>query len=133
MSPRSYQARVDVCRLWDLMLLGRSQAKIARIMGKDAAWVSRAVKKLQTDTSLAFHRPKETETTNEHLGRLESLYFKALAMVEISEGKAQVTAIRTAATLLREKAQFLQFIGLMQKDQESALSKKMKEAFPLFG
>lgn len=131
MSPRSYQARVDLCRVWDLMLQGRSQAEIARIMGKDAAWVSRSVKRLQADTSLAFHRPKESEMANEHLARLESLYSKALAMVEDSEGMAQVAAIRTAGTLLREKMQFLQFVGLMQKDQETPMARNIKEAFSM--
>ena len=98
-------------------------------MGKDAAWVSRSVKKLEADTSLAFHSPKQTEMTDEHLARLERLYSKALAMIEDSEGMAQVAAIRTAGTLLREKMQFLQFVGLVTNGQETAWTKKFKAAF----
>lgn len=132
LTPRSYQARVDLCRLWDLMLQGRTQAEIAQKMGKDPAWVSRSVKRLQADTSLAFQRPQEAEIANEHLARLERLYSKALAMVEDGEGMAQVAAIRTASTLLRDKMQFMQFVGLMREDQETPFSKMQKATFPEF-
>ena len=102
-------------------------------MGKDAAWVCRTVKKLQEDGSLVFHRPKESEMVDEHLARLESLFSKALAMVENCEGMAQVAAIRTASTLLRDKRDFLQFVGLMKKEQETEWSKAQKAAFPMMG
>lgn len=113
------------------MLQGRSQADIARLMSKDAAWVCRTVKKLQTDTSPIFNRPKEEEMVDEHLARLESLYSKALTMIEDSEGMAQVAAIRTASTLLRDKRDFLEFVGLVREDQETAFSKMHRQAFPL--
>ncbi|GAA5144508.1 hypothetical protein GCM10023213_34850 [Prosthecobacter algae] len=118
LSPRAYQARVDLCRLWDLMMQGSSAADIARTMGKDPAWVSRSIKRIKGDFSTVYERPAEKEMVNDHLARLETLYAKAMKAAEESEGMAKVAAIRTVNSILRDKAQFLQFVGLIYRNQE---------------
>lgn len=119
LTPRSYQAKVDLCRLWDLMNQGRSQADIARLMRKDPAWVSRSIRVIQDDFSTVYQRPAEKELANDHLARIESLYSKAMRIAEDGEGMAQAAAVRTAAAILRDKMQFLQFVGLVEKNQEN--------------
>lgn len=119
LTPRSYQAKVDLCRLWDLMNQGRSQAEIARMMRKDPAWVSRSIQTIQSDFSTVFQRPAEKAITDDHLARIESLFSKAMRIAEDGEGMAQAAAVRTAASLLRDRMQFLQFVGLTERNQEN--------------
>lgn len=129
LSPRAYQARVDLCRLWDLMMQGSSAAEIARMMGKDPAWVSRSIKKIKGDFSTVYERPTEKEMVNDHLARLETLYGKAMKAVEDGEGMAKVAAIRTVNSILRDKSQFLQFVGLIYRNQEDQPAPCSMESF----
>lgn len=99
---------------------GRSQAEIARRMGKDPAWVSRSIRIVQDDFTTVYQRPEEKEMADDHLARLESLYAKAMRIAEDGEGMAQAAAIRTAAAIMRDKMQFLQFVGLVGRNQENS-------------
>lgn len=119
LSPRAYQARVDASRLWDLKLQGRSSAEISRMMGKDPAWVCRTLKKIESDFSAVFHRPKEAEFVNDHLAKMDLVFSKALKVAEDTEGMAKVAALRTVNTILQNRMQFLQHVGMVSKNQES--------------
>ena len=90
-------------------------------MGKDPAWVSRAIKKVQSDFSTVYQKPKESRLIEEQLARLESLYARAAATAETTEGANCIMAIRTAASVLREQFQFLQYTGMIQKNTENLL------------
>lgn len=125
LTPRSYQAKVDLCRLWDLMNQGRSQAEIARKMRKDPAWVSRSIQTINDDFSTVYQRTAEKQMANDHLARLESLYKKAMQIAEDGEGMTQAAALRTASSILRDKMQFLQFIGLVEERQETTFTNQM--------
>src|SRR4051812_25468310 len=73
LSPRAYQARLDLCRLWDLVCMNKSQADIVQLMGKDRAWVSRSIKRIQADFSILYGTPEENRLVRENLARLQSL------------------------------------------------------------
>ena len=94
-------------------------ADIARIMNKDPAWVCRSVRRIREDFSAVFQRENEASVVDGQLARLESLYATALQTIESSDGMAKVAAIRTATSILREKQNFMQFVGLMRKQQEN--------------
>ena len=121
LSPRAYQTRLDLCRVWDFLCQRKRPSEIAQAMGKDPAWVSRAIKKVQSDFSTVYQKPKESRLIEEQLARLESLYARAAATAETTEGANCIMAIRTAASVLREQFQFLQYTGMIQKNTENLL------------
>ena len=122
LSPRAYQTRLDLCHLWDLMSQGKRPSEIAQMMGKDPAWVSRSIKKVQLDFSTVFQKPDERRVIQEQLAKLDALYSRAVSAAESSDGMKQLLAIRTATTILRERFNFMQFTGIIQKDSEAPQS-----------
>lgn len=87
---------------------------IARKLGKDKAWVSRAIARLRDEQSTAFQSPKERELIGEHLAQLDSLIAKALAETEVA-GKTRLAALRVAMDAIRQKADYQLAIGLIQR------------------
>jgi|GEM_PF-5675585 len=118
LSPRAYQARLDLCRLYDLTLAGKTQAEIATIMGKDRAWVSRSVKRIREDFSTVFERPQATQLIDEHLAQLDSLHRQTMQTAENSTGAAKVAAMRLAMDLLSKRAEYLRNVGLLPNGEQ---------------
>jgi hypothetical protein len=70
LTPRAYQARLDLCRLRNLVCMRKSQAEIAQTMGKDPAWVSRSIKRMHSDFSILHATPDENRLIWENLSVL---------------------------------------------------------------
>jgi len=111
LSPRAYQARLDLCRLWDLVCMQKSQTEITQIMDKDPAWVSRSIKRIQSDFSILYGTPTEGEIIRENLARLESLYAEALNTVHSSDGYSRISALRVTAEIVRQQAEYQVTVG----------------------
>jgi hypothetical protein len=111
LSPRAYQARLDLCRLWDLVCMQKSQTEIAHIMGKDAAWVSRSVKRIQADFSTIYGTPTEEEIIRDNLARIESLYSEALNSLHSTNGYSRISALRVTAESVRQKSEYEVTVG----------------------
>lgn len=118
LSPRAYQARLDLCRVYDFLIQRKRPSEIAELMGKDRAWVSRAIKKVQQDLSPMFETPTEKRAIQEQLAQFELLNSKALRLAASTDETKQLLAIRLAATVMAERQKFLQYIGLVRKDSQ---------------
>jgi len=106
MSPREYEARVDLCRLWDLMQMRLPSVEIGRRMSKDPAWVCRSIQKIESDFTTLFPRPNEERTIATNIATLESLHARLLREAEDLEGSAKVAALRAAAEVWRQKCDY---------------------------
>lgn len=95
------------------MLAGKTQCEIAEAMGKDAAWVSRSVKRIRADFSSVYVRPEARQMMDEHLAQLDSLYRQALQTAESAAGMAKISALRLAGELLTKRAEYQKSIGLL--------------------
>lgn len=127
MSPREYQARLDLLHVQDCIWARMKPAEIARKLGKDKAWVSRAIQRLETERATEYRSPRESELIGDNVRQLESLLSSALAVAQREkEAKTQLSAIRTAADLLRQKADYEISVGFVQKHdaRENAESRK---------
>ena len=71
MSPREYAARLDLLRVQDCLWARMKPTAIARKLGKDKAWVSRAIARIREEQATAFQSPTERELTKEHLAQLD--------------------------------------------------------------
>lgn len=111
MTPREYEAKRDLCALWDLMQQRISSAEIARRMGKDPAWVCRSIKRIQEDASTLYPRPGEAAIVAKNLATLESLLTCALKEAAERCGRTKILAIRAAADILRQKSEYEIRIG----------------------
>jgi len=111
LSPRAYQARLDLCRLWDLVCMNKSQADIVQLMGKDRAWVSRSIKRIQADFSILYGTPEENRLVRENLARLQSLYAEARKTAFSTVGHSRVAALRLAAELVHQQSQYEITVG----------------------
>jgi hypothetical protein len=111
LSPRAYQKRLDLSRLWDLVCMQKSQAEIAQIMDKDPAWVSRSIKKIQADFSTVHATPAEGGIIRENLARWETLYSEARRIAAVSDGFKRISALRLCAEVLRQKAEYEVTVG----------------------
>lgn len=111
LSPRAYQARRDLCRLWNLVHMQKSQAEIAQEMGKDTAWVSRSIKRIHSDFSILYATPDENQMIHENLARLESLYAEALRILSTSTGHSRISACRLVAEIVRQQAEYQVTVG----------------------
>jgi hypothetical protein len=111
LSPRAYEARLDLCRLWDLVCRQKSQTEIAHIMGKDPAWVSRSIKRIQSDFSTVYGTPTEEEIIMDNLARIESLYSEALNTLHSSNGYSRISALRVTAEIVRQKSEYELTVG----------------------
>lgn len=129
LSPRAYQARLDLCRLWDLVCMNKPQAEIAETMGKDPAWVSRSVKRIQADFSLLYGTPDEERLVRENLARLQSIYAEALKIASTSEGYSRVAALRLAAEIVHQQAKYEITVGYVanRRDPSEANAPTMEE------
>lgn len=111
MSPRSYQALLDRCQLWDLVCMRTPQVEIAQIMRKDAAWVSRTIREIQADFATVHATPNESATIRENIARWESLFAEALRNLRNSSGYSRISALRVAAEIHRQKAEYQISVG----------------------
>lgn len=73
MSPRALEARRDLLRVHDLLLQGKRQCDIAAAMSKDAAWVSRTVRRVQREPALVYSAPDAQCFVMEQLTKLDAL------------------------------------------------------------
>jgi hypothetical protein len=94
-------------------------AEIARKLGKDKAWVSRTIARLETEQATDYRSPKEAELVGENLRQLESLLASALAAAQREkDGKTHLAALRTAADLLRQKTEYEITVGHIQRREK---------------
>jgi hypothetical protein len=107
--------RIKLCSIaatcGDLVCRRTPQAKIAQIMGKDPAWVSRTVKQIQADFSTVQATPNESGIIRENLVRWETIYADARRVAAVSEGFARISALRVCAEVLRNKAEYEVTVG----------------------
>lgn len=87
------------------------QVEIAQIMGKDAAWVSRTIREIQADFATVHATPNESAIIRENLARWESLLADALRNLQNSTGYARISALRVAAEIHRQKAEYQISVG----------------------
>jgi len=114
-TPRAFQKRLDLCKLWGLVCRGKTQAEIAQEMGKDPAWVSRSIKEITADFSKAFATPEESRLISERLLKLHTLYSEALNTALASSGHVRIGALRLASEILHQEASFEMAVGLVRK------------------
>lgn len=139
LSPRRYQARLDACRVYDLIVAGKTQAEIAVAMGKDPAWVSRTIKLIRSDFSTVFVRSETRRLIDEHLAQIESLYRQALQAAEGSTGMAKISALRLATEVFTKRAEYQRSVGLLpdeeklrqENDEDEMISlRELKQSVP---
>ena len=93
-------------------------ADIARKMKKDKAWVSRTIKKLQ-DAPPPIP-PTGQEIIAEELAQLDSLIVRTRQLFEnAKDAKTQLAAIRLTADLQKQKSEYQQAVGLVQRSAET--------------
>lgn len=128
MSPREYQARIDLLRVQDYLWARMKPADIARKLGKDKAWVTRAIQKLESERATAYRSPEERQLISENVRQLESLLAKALAISHGgSDVKTQLAAIRTAADVIRQKSEYEMVVGFVQRRGEQGAGDAEKD------
>lgn len=111
LSPRAYQALLDRRKLWQLVCMETPQVQIAQMMGKDPAWVSRTVQEIKADFSTVHATPNESSIIRENLAQWESLLAEALRNVHNSTGYSRISALRAAAEIHRQKAEYEISVG----------------------
>jgi hypothetical protein len=108
----------------------KSQTEIAHIMGKDPAWVSRNIKRIQSDFSILYATPDENRLICENLARLESLYAETLRTAFASTGHTRFYGLRIAANILHQLAQYQITVGYVanrRSDTEKSRRPTMEE------
>jgi DNA-binding MarR family transcriptional regulator len=91
-------------------------SEIARRLGKDKAWVSRQIKKLEDDLVTAYRAPEESALVRENFAQLDSLLAKSLQLVARSkDSKRQLAAIRTATDVIRQRARYEMMVGFVRR------------------
>lgn len=115
MTPRAFQKRLDLCKLWSLVCRGKRQSEIAHEMGKDPAWVSRSIKEINADFSKAFTTPDESRLIAEKLVKFHTLYSEAMNTAHTSSGHARISALRLATEIIHQEASFQMAVGLVRK------------------
>lgn len=129
MSPREYQARLDLLHVQDCLWARMKPAEISRKLGKDKAWVSRAIQRLETERQTEYRSPREADLIGDNLRQLESLLSGALAVAQREkDAKTHLAALRTAADLLRQKSEYQITIGYVcQRDAREDAEKQRKQ------
>ncbi len=115
-SPRAYKASLDLLRVRDCLWARMRPSEIARRLGKDKAWVSRQIKKLEDDLVTAYRAPEESALVRENFAQLDSLLAKSLQLVARSkDSKRQLAAIRTATDVIRQRARYEMMVGFVRR------------------
>ena len=65
-SPRKYAAKIDLLRVQDCLAARMKPCEIARHLGKDKAWVSRAIRKLLSEKETAYFTNAERAALEEN-------------------------------------------------------------------
>jgi hypothetical protein len=91
--------------------MNKSQTEIASEMGKDAAWVSRSIRRIQQDFSTLYGTPDENRLVRENIARLQNLYAAALKVAFSSEGFKRISALRLAAEIQRQLNEYQVTVG----------------------
>lgn len=91
--------------------MNKSQAEIAAEMGKDAAWVSRSIRRIQEDFSTLYGTPDEKRLVRENIARLQNLYAAALKEAFSSDGFKRISALRLAAEIQRQLNEYQVTVG----------------------
>ena len=81
MSPREYQARIDRLKVQDCLWARMKPSEIARSLGKDKAWVSRTIQRLEKERETVYRSPKAETLIEENIEQLDSLLARAFAAV----------------------------------------------------
>ena len=103
--------KVQDC-LWQRM----KPSQIARHLGKDKAWVSRAIRKLEDERATACHTPEESQLVRKNIAQLESLVATAMRIAgEQKDSRGRLAAIRTAAEVLRQRNEYQIAVGHVQR------------------
>lgn len=113
-SPRKYEATLDLLRVQDCLAARMRPCEIARHLGKDPAWVSRTVRKLLSEKATAYATDAERATLEEMRRDYDRLIATAMEMKETGSDKGKLAAIQTASAALRAKHDFLIKTGLVQ-------------------
>ena len=122
LSPREYSARLDLCRLWDLMCERKRPAEIAQLMCKDPAWVSRSIQRIHEDFSTVYTNERQREIVAKNLSHFESLYAKALTLSSQGSCRERTAALKTALDVLRAKAEYEVTVGNVKGDSKLSIS-----------
>ncbi len=140
LSPRALEARRDLLRVHDLLMTGRKQSEIAAAMGKDPAWVSRTIRRIQQDPVLLYSSPNIQTVVQDQLASLDALIRVSLDHVGATHGSTKTGALRLAADLLKEKNSYLEKVGMLRPENltgekpltpEQAFLRDIKEDFTL--
>jgi DNA-binding Lrp family transcriptional regulator len=139
MSQREYRAMLDKLRVQDCVFARMKPSEIARRLGKDKAWVSRAIKSLEEDKATTFRRPEELPLVQENLAMLECLLAKTMRIVNMEkEPKRKLAAMRVATDMIRQRGDYQIAVGLVQRrvrkqsiGQSGELPESIEEALPL--
>ena len=120
MSPREYQAWIDRLKVQDCLWARMKPSEIARSLGKDKAWVSRTIQRLEKERETVYRSPKAETLIEENIEQLDSLLARAFAAVRCeSTSKGQLAAIRTAADIVRQKAEYQMATGRVERCERS--------------
>lgn len=119
-SPREYDAKRDLLELHALLDSGMRPAEIAKEMGKDPAWVSRKMKELRENATLAFRKPCEGELITQALTRFETLYHQAFRAAMKNQGVAKVGLFRVACAIMRQFSDYQIRVGLVEERRRCA-------------
>lgn len=111
---REYQAREDLLELHALLDSGLKPAQIARIMGKDPAWVSRSTRRLREDPALAFRSPVEGEIILQSLMRQETIYRQAMRGASECEGSAKASLLKVATSVTKQTIDYSFRVGILE-------------------
>lgn len=114
LSIREADSRRDLLELHTLLDGGLRQAEVARVMGKDPAWVSRSIRRLRESPEIAFRKPCEAELVARHHEQLEALYALAMRTVTADPDKVNIYAIRIAGHLRRQILDFEIRVGMVE-------------------
>ncbi len=121
MSPREYQAWLDRLKVQDCLWARMKPSEIARSLGKDKAWVSRTIQRLEKERQTVYRSPKAEALIDENMAQLDSLLARAFAAVRSeSKSKGQLAALRTAADIVRQKAEYEMAVGRVERGVRSA-------------
>lgn len=118
MSPREHAAKMDLLRVQDCLWARMKPSEISRALGKDKAWVSRAIRKVQDGNSTAYQSPKERQIIGENLAQLDSLLSKALAITERGTVTEKLAAVRVALSVIQQRTNYEFSVGLVQQRAE---------------
>ena len=113
LSLRAVNARRDLLKVHDLILLGKKQCEIAAMLGKDAAWVSRTVRSIHQDPALIYSAPDTQSAVSEQLAGHEALIRMAMEHAGKSDGGNKTAALRLVADMHQRRGEFLEKVGIL--------------------